>query len=251
MPRIAIITMVIGADYEKSMEPGLKTKRDYAQKHGYDFHVGGKEVWDRTRPIPWSKFNFILKHLDNYDYLFWSDADVIFLRQDLSLESHILPLLPPNKDLLWSRDACNHTNNGHLLIRGRSQWVREFFKRAYDQTDLIHHIWWDNAAMDRLHQTVPTDMEKMETCNNHWLFNAFIYGPKNTADDTTTRLYKHGDFLVHFAGVYDLWNIYRLMKYVESQANKNLPLDTNLLNLWRSQSPLDKKDADKSLMPYL
>lgn len=42
-PRIAIITMIIGADYTKAMEPGLQTKREYAKKHGYDFHVGDRK----------------------------------------------------------------------------------------------------------------------------------------------------------------------------------------------------------------
>ena len=69
-PKIAILTFCVGADYKKCMEPGLASKRAYAEKHGYDFLTGGEDVWDRTRPIPWSKFNFIRKYIDDYDYLF-------------------------------------------------------------------------------------------------------------------------------------------------------------------------------------
>ena len=82
-PKIAILTFCVGADYKKAVEPGLQSKRDYARKHGYECHIGGEDCWDRRRPIPWSKFNFIQKYLFEYDYLFVSDADVIIMNPDL------------------------------------------------------------------------------------------------------------------------------------------------------------------------
>ena len=229
------------------MEPGIASKRAYAAKHGYDFHYGGEDVWDRSRPIPWSKFNFIQKYLDNYDYLFWSDADAIILNDTIKLEDLLLPLLPGGKDILWTYDACGHYNNGHILIRGKSAWVRDYFHRAYNQTDLIYNIWWDNAGMIRLFDTNPWDRDKIQTCKEHWLFNAYIFGPKDTADDTTTRLYKPGDFLIHFAGVYDIWNIHRMMLYVQRQAVTGAALSPVLLNSWRHTPPLNKLAAEASL----
>ena len=225
MPSIAIVTLCVGADYKRDMEPGLESKRAYAAKHGYTFHSGGEDIWDRDKPIPWSKFHFILKHLDNYDYIFWSDADAIIVRDDLRLEDHILPHLPLTKDILWTMDACNHLNNGHMLIRGKSAWVRDYFTRCLKQNDLLYHIWWDNAAMIRLFETVPDDKAKMETLKEHWLMNSYVFGPHDTADDNTTRLYKHGDFLIHFAGVYTSKAINKLMKYVKAQAVAGQPLD--------------------------
>jgi len=245
MSRIAILTFCVGADYKKAMEPGLASKRAYAAKHGYDFHSGGEDVWDRSKPIPWSKFHYILKYLDSYDYIFWSDADAIILNQDLALETQILPLLPADKDILWTFDACNHYNNGHLLVRGKSAWVRDYFNRCLQQTDLLYHIWWDNAAMIRLFESHRADAAKIETCRDHWLFNSYVFGPKDTADDLSVRLYRPGDFLIHFAGVYDPFNIYRMMKYVESQYKKNAPLDTKLLDTWR-QTPIASLAAAES-----
>jgi hypothetical protein len=215
-PRIAILTFCVGADYKKAVEPGLQSKRDYAKKHGYECHIGGEDCWDRSRPIPWSKFNFIQKYLFEYDYLFISDADVIIMNPDLQLERHVLPLLPKDKDLLWTFDACRHFNNGHMLIRGRSAWAKDFFQRAYEQTELLYHIWWDNAAMIKLYETHAGDKAMIQTCQEHWLFNSYLFGPTDDAADTTVRLYKPGDFLIHLAGVYDPWNMYRFMKYVST-----------------------------------
>ena len=246
-PKIAILTFCVGADYKKAMEPGLASKRAYATKHGYAFHTGGEDVWDHSRPIPWSKFNFILKYLDEYDYLFWSDADVIILNDEKTLEKEVLPLLPSNKDILWTYDACNHYNNGHLLIRGRSAWVRDYFNRCLMCKDLTYHIWWDNAAMIYLFESNASDRARIETTKEHWRFNAYIFGPKDTADDPSVRLYNNGDFLIHFAGVYDAWNIYRMMKYVERQKMRNESLDVKLLDTWRRCPPVSKTAADQSL----
>lgn len=246
--KLAILTFCVGADYKKAMEPGLESKRKYAEKHGYDLHVGGEDVWDRTRPIPWSKIRFIQKYLNQYDYIFWSDADVIILNQEIKLETHILPLLPKNKDMLWTFDACNHYNNGHLFLRGRSDWLNDYLNRAYLQTQLISHIWWDNAAFIKLYEENEQDRAKIETCREHWYFNSYVFGPNNSAIDPSTRLYKHGDFLIHFAGVYDVWNIHRMMMYVKQQAEKNRELNGQLLDEWRKTPTLNMKTAKDSLM---
>jgi hypothetical protein len=246
MPKIAIITLCVGPDYTRAMEPLLESKRVYAKKHGYDFLIGDKDVWDRHRPAPWSKFNMIQKHLDDYDFLFWSDADAIIVNHDITLES-IIALLPLHKDILWTTDACNNLNNGHMIIRGKSTWARDYFNRAYSQNDLVHHIWWDNAAMIRLYQNNPLDYAKIETCTDHWLFNAYVFGPRETASEPLIRLYKRGDFLVHFAGVYDPLNIYRMAKYLQMCAEAQKDHDPHLLDRWRMNAPLNKQDADISL----
>jgi hypothetical protein len=246
-PKIAILTFCVGADYKKAMEPGLASKRAYAARHGYDFHTGGEDVWDHSRPIPWSKFNFILKYLDDYDYLFWSDADAIILDQSKPLETQVMPLLPADKDILWTYDACNHYNNGHLLVRGRSAWVRDYFNRCLECRELTYHIWWDNAAMLYLFETNLSDAAHMETTKEHWRFNSYVFGPKDSADDPSTRLYRPGDFLIHFAGVYDAWNIYRMMIYAQRCAERGVPLNPTLLDTWRRSPPINKSVADESL----
>lgn len=245
---IAIVTFCVGADYKRAMEPGLESKRQYAKRHGYDIHIGGEDVWDRTRPIPWSKLRFIQKYLDSYDYLFVSDADVVILDQTKRLEVLIHALLPKNKDILWTLDACNNYNNGNMFIRGKNTWVRDFFPRVYEQTDVIHHIWWDNAGMIRLFETNSDDASHIETTKSHWLINAYLFGPDNLANTTkSVRLYQQGDFLIHFAGVYDIWNIYRMMKYVLLQTSENKPIHVDILDKWRKSPPCDKQDANKSL----
>jgi hypothetical protein len=195
---VLILTLAIGEDFCKSLAPALNSKKEYALKHGYTYIQGGTEFWDRTRPIPWSKVGFVLDVLSKAqdgELVFLSDADVLITNPEIRLEDNVVPLLPAQKDLLMTIDACGHLNSGNMLMRN-SPWLRDWWRRVGEQTDLLYHIWWENAAMIRLLETVPSDLAKTETTAEHWRFNAYLRGIPGQP------LWKPGCFLVHFAGVY-------------------------------------------------
>ena len=99
--------------------------------------------------------------------------------------------------------------------------------------------------MIKLYETVPSDKAMIETCAEHWRFNSYVFGPADSADDPSTRLYKRGDFLIDFAGVYDAWNIYRMMMYAQRCAERGVDMDSSVLNEWRKQPPANKAAAYK------
>lgn len=195
-----IFTLAIGADYKRALAKGLASKVAYAEKHNYKYIQGGEEWWDRNRPTAWSKIPFLLKYLTNdvpHNELVWlSDADVLITNYDLALESHVVPLLPDDKDMLMFFDACGHVNSGNILMRN-TEWTRDFWKRVYEQTDCIYHIWWENAAIDKLLNSDKTDDKNhVHISKQHKVFNAYLMGLPGEP------LWEAGDFLVHFAGVY-------------------------------------------------
>jgi len=196
---IVILTLAIGEDFCKALEPALKSKRDYAKRHGYRYVEGDERFWDRDRPIAWSKVWFVIKCLADFpkDTLFFlSDADVMITNPELRLEDHVVPLLPPDKDLLMAIDACGHLNSGNMLMRN-TVWLGDWWRRVGEQKDLLYHIWWENAAMIRLLETVPNDMAHTQVTTEHWRFNAYLRGLHGE------RLWTPDCLLVHFAGVYD------------------------------------------------
>jgi hypothetical protein len=89
----------------------------------------------------------------------------------------------------------------------------------------------------------PQDAAKIETITNHALFNAYLFGPKNLATDPTVRLFQPGDFLLHFAGVSDQWNIYRMMRYILYCLKNRIPYDTTLLDKWYITQIKSQQDA--------
>jgi hypothetical protein len=211
--KIAVITFLVGPDYKRWMEPGLASKREWCKKQGYDFHCGGDSIWDRSRPIPWSKLLYLQQFLKDYDYLFVSDADVLITNPDIKIEDAILPQLG-DKDLLWTMDACDHLNSGNMLLRcSAREWLKEYFAEVWNQEDLIHHIWWENAAMIKVLET-SDHTRHVATCKDHWLFNAYLFGPTGKAIDPPRRLWQTGDLLIHFAGVYRGPKIHAMMKYI-------------------------------------
>ena len=194
-----ILTLAIGTDYKKALSKALESKRIYAKKHGYTYIEAGEEFWDRHRPIAWSKVGFILDTLNKLPdgALLWlSDADVLITNSDLKIEDHVLPLLSPEKDLLFIYDACHHLNSGNVLMRN-SKWLRDYWKRVNLRTDCTYHIWWENMAMIKELEENSGDKEKIQVTNQHKKFNAYLMGKEGEP------LWEPGDFLVHFAGVYN------------------------------------------------
>lgn len=215
-----ILTLAIGKDYCKSLSVALQSKVDYAKKQGYTYIQGDETDWDRQRPISWSKVPFLLRwlaKLPDGELIWLSDADVLITNMNIRLEDHVVPLLPANKDMLMTFDACGHVNAGNILMRN-SSWLRDFWKRVYQQEDVIYHIWWENAGILKLMEANVSDREKIEVTKQHKRFNAYLMGLPGEP------LWEQGDFLVHFAGVYDAKKMATLMEDIQKGETPRLSM---------------------------
>ena len=219
-PKPVIATLVIGADYKKGLQDCIDSKKAYAAKHGYTFVQGGEQFWDRKKPIAWSKIPFFLHLCDSFPEgtLFWqSDADGLITNPDLTIEENIVPLLPEGKDMLLTHDSCGHINSGNMLFRNTA-WTRDYFKRVGGLTQFTYHIWWENAAMIALYESVPTDAAMIEITREHKRFNAYLRGLEGEP------LWTPGDFLVHFAGVYNPKDIQALTARILAGETPRIPM---------------------------
>jgi hypothetical protein len=215
-----ILSLAIGADYRKALEKALASKVYYAQKHGYTYIQGDETCWDRERPISWSKVPFLLKHLESMpdgELVWLSDADVFLTNPELTLEDHVLPIFTADKDMLMAFDSCGHINAGNIFMRN-TPWLRDFWKRVYEQTDVIYHIWWENAGICKLMETNPSDCERIQITHDCRRFNAYLMGLPNAP------LWHPGDFLVHFAGVYDAEKMNALIDEILAGGVPRLPM---------------------------
>lgn len=220
MEKPIIATLVIGADYKKGLQKCLTSKKAYAAKHGYEFIQGGEQFWDRKKPIAWSKVPFMVYLCNKYPdgTLIWlSDADVLITNDTLKIEEQILPLLPEGKDMLLTLDACGHINSGNTFFRNTA-WARDYWKRVGEQTQFTYHIWWENAAMISLYETNPTDNKMIEVTKEHKKFNAYLRGLAGEP------LWEQGDFLVHFAGVYNPMDMENLAQEILDGKTPRLPM---------------------------
>ena len=143
----------------------------YAKKHGYDFKMFNTEMKDRAPQ--WCKIKVIKDLLDNnndYDYLFWIDADAFFNKQEIPLEQFINDNNDSNKDerisnIIICDDIINsgRPNTSALINTGAffvkcNEWSKKFFdsmwnykgehlyKHFHEQTIMEYYI--DNKLMD-------------------------------------------------------------------------------------------------------
>jgi hypothetical protein len=198
-PRFAILTLAIGADFKRDLGECLKSKREYAARHGYTYVEAGEEYWDRDRPIAWSKVPFWLDFLRRqgsaYDYIWLSDADVYITNPSIPLTA-ISRLMGSGHELLMNVDAWGNVNSGNMLIRPGA-WAIDFLERVWRRTESIYHIWFENKAIIDEYSERPTDAARIFLNKDHALFNAYLNGLPGAS------LWTPGCFLVHFAGVYD------------------------------------------------
>jgi hypothetical protein len=114
--------------------------------------------------------------------------------------------------LLFELCECSRSNSGNLhQIFNHSKWTIDFFKKVWDCTDCIYHIWWENAAICKLMSEESDDCSSnIEVTMESHRFNAYIQGYKGT------RQWFPGDFLIHFAGVYEPNKMIEFMNMIES-----------------------------------
>jgi hypothetical protein len=200
-PRFAILTLAIGGDFCRDLAPLLASKRAYAERHGYTYVQGGTEHWDRKRPIAWSKVLFLLDFIAregrNYDYIWLSDADVYITNPEQPLTALLERIrMPAWADMTLNVDSWGNVNSGNMLLRP-TDWVVEFFKRVWARTDAIYHIWYENKAIIDVYTERAEDKARIYFVHDVRAFNAYVNGRPGQP------MWEHGDFLVHFAGVYD------------------------------------------------
>ena len=126
------------------------TLKEYTKKFGYDLYVNTELVATERGPS-WQKIPLIRElFLEGYDFVFWMDADAIFMRYDQDLQE----LIEPGKDLY----LVNHpvpdpdigqkdTPNAGVLLLRNCEWSLGLLQDLWDFEEYIHHYWWENAAL--------------------------------------------------------------------------------------------------------
>jgi hypothetical protein len=221
-PRFAILTLAIGGDFCRDLEPLLASKRDYATRHGYTYVQGGAEHWDRERPIAWSKIPFLLDFIRregaNYDYIWLSDADVYITNPDQPLTVLLERIgMPDWAELTMNVDSWGNVNSGNMLLRP-TDFVVEYFKRVWSEARDIYHIWYENKAMIDVYEAHPEYKARIYFVRDVRAFNAYVNGRAGA------EMWQHGDFLVHFAGVYDTGAMMGAVKAIQTGRTPRIQL---------------------------
>jgi hypothetical protein len=117
--------------------------RPFARRHGYDLHLRTGAV-DTSRPAPWSKVPLLKQLLSVYEVVLWLDSDLVIVdgREDLPAPAFMAMAEHATKE-------GRMPNSGVWALRAGDE-AQRFLDAVWAQEDLVHHRWWENAAICRL-----------------------------------------------------------------------------------------------------
>lgn len=206
--RIAIVTAIISGDdqepnektrmtpYATTVAFGTRSKEVYAEKHGYDFIVATKKLHDcygissqRHLECAWTKLAAISRVLDQYDWVFWSDADSIILNFDRRLEEFI----DENYDVIACVEYIAPKVPGPYLGGCYINTGEVFYKNGDFAKTLIRESWSDHLDWTPLsfeQARINSYIQKTETGDRVLVYNGKAF-------NTGAEYYEPGDFIVH------------------------------------------------------
>jgi hypothetical protein len=142
--RLALATLYT-TEIARMAEVTNPSKRAYCERWGYDFACL-EGTLDPDRPPAWSKVLFVRRLLDEYDWVFWLDADALIMNPNVALED----LLDSRYSVILAKQPGPdpfgklHLNTGSFFMRS-DDWSRGFLDDLYGQSQFIDHPCWGPA----------------------------------------------------------------------------------------------------------
>ncbi|MEO5678220.1 MAG: class I SAM-dependent methyltransferase [Acidimicrobiales bacterium] len=149
----------------------------YGQRHGWDVVLSTEEDLSEGRPAPWGKITLIQQLLDEYELVWWIDADALIVDTSRDVRDE----LDDDKDLYLIEHLFEwpfqHGANSGVMIWRSTEWSKAFLAEIWAQEKFIHYYIWENAALLELLgvrlwpfvHTVPTPwMERVKMLGVEW-----------------------------------------------------------------------------------
>lgn len=189
--------------YEYLAKISRPNRINYCLKHGYDFIEFSFQKIPDARTPHWGRVLAIKKYLNQYDWLFYLDTDIIICNFKIKIEDFI----DDNYDLIV---GPNPIEEGHLSTSGmlfrNTDWSMSFLDKWFEQKYFIdkpyipnnEHFYlstggdgggkfYEQSAFHYLYDQETEDRKKIKVVPRR-LFNSLIY------------TWSFGDFLIHFPG---------------------------------------------------
>ena len=140
---------------------------------------------DPSRDTVWGKIPLILDLMGGHDWVFWTDADSVFMNQSIRIEDFV----DPDADLVISREEHplnpGGVNAGHFLVRSTPA-ARAFLETVYRQEQFLSHPLREQEAMNHVLRAGLSPVNVQYVAKRQ--LNAEIWD------------YRPGDFILHFQG---------------------------------------------------
>ena len=164
-------------------------------------------LYCEDRPCAWNKIPMTKKYLSSYDYVFWSDADVLIKNYDFDLRKYIED--KNDWDFVFSKCVWG-VNSGNFFVKNTDSAIK-MLDLIYSQTEFLNHGWWEQMAIIHLLETHEDFKSSCFIEENSRLFNAYTQDLNERSPEFDQQKYQDGDFLIHYAGI-DTDSVRKLMR---------------------------------------
>jgi hypothetical protein len=170
--------------YDKNVTFGnfsFEINQRYCLKNNIDIIKSNTNSYN-NRTSHWERLPLIIKHLPNYDYIIWIDADAIFYEDSPNIESIINQHL--DKDFIFSMDRPPLTNiNTGVFIVKNTEYSRIFLEKwGYDE-DIYktnpHPLWFDQGCFIHMWNNNLLDIKSHSHVCNFNVLQSFHFTETN------------------------------------------------------------------------
>lgn len=181
--KIAILSAVIGKDYEEKIKYGKKSRQIYCDKHGYDY-IENVSITRKNFPPQWEKLSMLKQYQQsNYDYLVWMDADTLITNMDIKLEN-IINTHMKNFTIMIAKDN-NWINSGVIFCKKDPEFNIKFIDECFKYPN---EMCFDQGAIWKLY------VINWNFCRNN------IILVSKTLFNSEWNEWEWNHFLIHFPG---------------------------------------------------
>ena len=144
--RGALLTIAAG-DHADFVELGAASRAAFCH-HNELANIVVSNPPDTGRPVSWAKIPLITGLLSQYDVVLALDADAVIVRSKVSIKGLVTRVRPIA--MVAHKYMSQTVPNLGMFAVQRSHLVSRLLLKMWEQEDLIHHKWWENAAFLRL-----------------------------------------------------------------------------------------------------
>lgn len=217
-PKIALMTIVTKGNYYNTYEKGFYTKSNYCNYYNYEFIFDIVKNNTYPKNKGWMKIYKLREIIENYDYVFMSDADVIITNRDIMLEDIIYKYNLDEKLCLITEDY-NSLNSGNIIWRNCPETIKfldkiinHTKKNMCDKPYKLMGVYEQPCIIDLINKEY---LERIKIIPQK-ILNSY---PKFLGNKINKNAkWSNGDFLIHFAGVNynnNLWEKFDIIKEVK------------------------------------
>lgn len=104
----------------------------YCERHGYTY-ICHRELLDYRLIPTWNKLLAVKKHLSDFDWVFWLDADALIVNPKHRIEDVIAPF-DTGQDMLFSSDDCGLCAG--VFFAKNTPWTHTFLESVLQLGEL-------------------------------------------------------------------------------------------------------------------